>query len=442
MIKKYDVLVLGTGPAGFYSALTCAKGGLKTAVVERAVMGGTGFASGCLPVKILLDKIKSIRNMEKMAGQWESSFNSMSFYKHAFNEIGSHEQLVSSHSKDRFQKSGIDFYQSDGHFCDKNTYKIDKGKISADRIIIATGTEPDLFKGNSFGSGILNHSDVFKLKSIPGEITIIGGDVEGIEFASLLSQLGTRVRIIEQMSMILPGYDRDLVLPIIDELEKKNVEFFCSTKVLKIFEANDEHIIASENKKFHTSQILITGLRKPSIPQGAEALGLKLKDGFIQVDRNYESSIPGIYAVGDINGILGMAGAASQQAVQLGDYLLKGRDIQSDYSILPRAVFSVPGICGGGIQENDLKNPEEYQIKVFPLKQCWRTMYTAGIDDFVKIIIDKDEIVMGIWFSGDGVDVFGSSIGIYLKNKLTLDDLRRDLYVHPTAFESLFEAGL
>lgn len=430
MTGMYDVLVLGSGPAGFYSALTCSEKGLKTALIEKSDFGGTGLATGCLPVKILLDSIRC-------AG---SSFSDP---KPGSDKFKDHAICVEKLLRKRLIESGTEVYLSDGRFLNGNEYEINSGLLRADKIIIATGTEPSCMEGVEFSRNIISHKEAVSLDKIPDSLIVVGGDVEGIEFASLFSQLGTKVTVVEQLPEILPGYDRDLSAPVEKELSAKGTVIECASRVLSIQDKNTSAAVITEKETFEAEKVLITGFRKSSIPDGLPELGVKVKNGFITVDKNLESSVSGIFAAGDINGILGMSGAAIQQAVQLSDYLSDGRELSIDYSILPRAVFSIPQICGGGLQEKDIqKERDNYVIKIFPLFNNWRSMYKKNRDEIVKIICNKSGIIRGIWFAGRSVEYHGSAVPFILENKMTIDEVRRKLFIHPTEFESIFEAGL
>ena len=419
MSTSYEVLVLGSGPAGYYSALSCARGGLSTAIVENSLWGGTGFATGCLPAKLKLDGIRSHTPLDL---------------------ISDHIHEVSKKLQRQLKEAGVSVYHSEGIFTDRNSYKINDRILHAKKIIVATGSEPSCLKGSKFSEKIISHKEALTLKKVPDNILIVGGDVEGIEFASLFSQMGTKVTVVELLSQILPGYDRDLVGPVIRELQNRNVDILCSTEVQSLRDLASEITVVTNKGDISCDLVLVTGLRKNSLPRGLKELGVKIENDSIIVDDNFETSLQGIFAVGDINGILGMAGAAVQQAIQLGDYLLSGEQINLDYSILPRAVFSIPQISGGGLQEKDISS--KYKVKKFQLNESWRAMYKQSHAGFVKIIVDADEVIRGIWFVGENAEVHGSSAALILKNKTTINDLRRDLYIHPTDFESVFEAGI
>jgi dihydrolipoamide dehydrogenase len=439
----YDILVLGSGPAGFYTALCCAKGGLKTAIVEQGDPGGTGFASGCLPVKMILDKIIGVKNNEPLLTHTFPHINKNQLYGQILKSMQNHRDTVKRGEMERLSEAGVDFYQSSGRFVDKNHYQISSGEIYASRIIIATGSEAASFPEVDFSANVISHSEAVTLENIPEKLLIIGGDVEGIEFASIFSHLGTRVTILEQLSSILPGYDQDLVEPVQNMLSSMDVRICCSRKVLEIQESNETITIKTNKGKFESDMVLVTGFRKASFPCGLEAAGVKRTADRIIVNQNYETSVPGIYAVGDINGILGMAGTAIQQAVHLSDYLISRKEIDQDYTLLPRAVFTIPSICGGGLQEKDFLNLDEtFSVNRFPLNRTWRSLDMEKDRGFVKIISDSNNIIRGIWFVTEKADTHGAAIGLILRQKLTLEQIKRELYVHPTIFESLFEAGI
>ena len=438
---KFDILVIGSGPAGFYAALTCARGGLKTAIVENQSIGGTGFSTGCLPVKVLLDKLRAINTAKSLRGMETIDFAPL--YSAAMNDMSDFKKKTEDHERKRLEECGVEIFHSEGYFKNKQTYVIDKGELVFDKAIIATGTEPAAIGTCQFSSRVISHKEAVILKQIPEKILIVGGDVEGIEFSTIFSQLGSEVTVLEQLPEILPGYDRDLVGPVEKVLHNEQVKMHCSCSVTSIEDNGDTVSVYSGAEKYQSDMVLITGLRKPSLPVGLENLGVKLSSGSISVDDTFKTSIDGIYAIGDINGILGMAGAAIQQAVQLSELILNGDAIQQDYSILPRAVFTIPVICGAGIQEKEISGSEnKYTVMKFLIEDSWRHINSNDSNNFVKVIIDTEGIVKGIWFVGDKADLYGSSAGIIINNKTSVESLRRDLYIHPTTFESLFEAGL
>ncbi|MBF9016759.1 MULTISPECIES: NAD(P)/FAD-dependent oxidoreductase [unclassified Oceanispirochaeta] len=424
---QYDVLVLGSGPAGFYSALSCGRNGLKTALVERDIQGGTGLATGCLPVKMILDRIKLLRE----TGVPERLPQVLNDSRERMNHLG---PLMNR----RLMSAGVDLYTGEGFFLSADSFKVDDTILSARSIILATGTEPGSLPGVSDHPNCISHKEAVSLSRPPGSLTIVGGDVEGIEFASLFSELGTSVTVLEQQSEILTGYDRDLVQPIADRLKDNGVSFKMDTRVTGSGEKGE---LLTDSQSINPSgPVLITGIRRPSFPEGLAAAGVECLKDRIPVNGSLRTNVPHIFAVGDINGLLGMGSAAVQQGMQMGDFLKDNIPITLDQGGLPRAVFSLPEIAGAGQQEKDLIAAGiPYGSGQFPFNHTWRGMgkWETG---FVKVLVTDKDRLAGLWMSGQTVSETAGFCGPVLDAGIGLSSLRKSLMIHPVLGEAVLEA--
>lgn len=421
------MLVLGSGPAGFYSALSCGRSGFKTALVERDIPGGTGLATGCLPVKMILDRIKLLRE----AGVPERLPQVLSQNRETMSPLG---PLMNS----RLISAGVELYRGEGVFLSPHKFKVDNTILSARFIILATGTEPGSLPGLSHHPNCISHKEAVLLSQAPDSLTIVGGDVEGIEFASLFSELGTSVTVLEQQSEILPGYDRDLVQPIADRLKDNGVSFKMDTRVTGSGEKG-ELLTESQSINPH-GPVLITGIRRPSIPEGLSAAGVECLKDRIPADGSLRTNVPHIFAVGDINGLLGMGSAAVQQGMQMGEFLKDSTPITLNQGGLPRAVFSLPEIAGAGLQEKELiAAGTPYGVGRFPFHNTWRGMgkWKTG---FVKVLVTDKERLAGIWMSGQTVSETAGFCGPVLNAGMELSSLRKNLMIHPVLGEAVLEA--
>ncbi len=438
---KYDCLILGSGPAGLYSALSCVKRGYSTALVERKIWGGTGFSTGCLPVKKMLRDIRRYEEAGKLvpSGSLPERFLPDGVLSGIRNYTADAERFV----KNRLKSGGVDIFYGDGRFSGPRGFVIDGTEITAGSIVVATGTSasspPDI---PIDGDIVISHREAVSLDKIPGKLAVIGGNVEGMEFASLFSSLGSEVTVIEQENSVLPDSDMDLAAPVAAELEKKNVRLMTGRKVTGFLVSGAGEKVSLDNgSTLDFDKILVTGFRKLNLPRGIDKTGVIFEDGRIPVDGFLRTNIPHIYAAGDANGILGMAHAAVQQGMMIAGSVA-GIEPSHDYRILPRAMFTIPEVAGAGFQERELKEKNvKYNVSVFELKDTWRGFSMNINSGFVKTIFYEDGRLAGIWMTGDNASEILSASGLLISKKVTREDILSNLFIHPTLGEGILEAA-
>ncbi len=249
-------------------------------------------------------------------------------------------------------------------------------------------------------------------------MVIIGGNVEGIEMAVLFSSLGVTVTVIEQVKLILEGTDRDLVEPVLKNLREKGVSFYTGVIAEFVIEDGKKLKVNLDNDtSLQTEKILITGSRKVNIARGLEKTGIKYSKNGISVNEKLMSSISNFFAVGDVNGILGMAHVAIQQGILITEGL-SGKTVLRDYKSLPRAMFTIPEIAGAGDQEcNFDENSNEYIVKKYFLKNTWRGFSKKVETGFIKLIF-KRGILTGVWMTGSDASEVLAASGLLIGQKL------------------------
>jgi dihydrolipoamide dehydrogenase len=436
----YDVLVLGSGPAGFYCALNCSRLGKKTILVERDRLGGTGFRWGCLPVKMMLDRFRAQAGKEADTDRFDETAP-------VITDTARRIQEVETRIRRRLTDAGVELAQGEGRFTDPNTFRLGKQSISAARIVIATGTEPAGWPGVSLNrETVISHREALGLIEIPEHLLILGGDVEGIEFACLFARLGGRVTVIEKEPRILPGTDPDLVEPIGRDLLNRGVTLKTGTEVRDCTLDGGATVTLRDGSQLQGDRVLVTGLRRPNFPDGLEQAGVKHDGQKINVNADLRTSCDTIFAVGDINGITGMAHAAIQQGL-----LAAGRIAELEHSArgtttgppYPRAIYTLPEIAGAGYQANELDAQGiPYKRLWYRLADTWRG-FSKGIDQgFIKVLAGEEDRILGIWICGVDASEQASLFGPLLAGGLTIDGLRDDLILHPTLGEAALEAVL
>lgn len=434
---KYDAIVIGSGAAGYYFAIAGEKKGKKIAIIEKDKLGGTAFATGCLPVKKYLESIKNYKRIKADADLIDLELN---ITNEKLFLIGKEKvNNIENHLIQKLSKTSIDIINGEGIIIDDNKVEVEGEIYTGDKIIIATGTRPTQIGDwpEIDEKMIFSHKGLIELESIPKELVILGGNVEGIEFASLFSELGTKITIIEQENCILQGNDRDLVEPIKNQLIKNNVKFLLGKKLNTIIKSDDSLILdLSEDIKLKTDALLITGIRKSNIPK-TEKIDLTIENSYIKVDSNLMTSAENIYAIGDINGLHGMAHIAIQQGIFLADYLWENKSITYKYDSLPRCIFTINELAGAGWQEDGNENIEVVKVS---LKETIRGT-NLNSNSFLKLIV-KDNIVKGAWINDLNAGEIMGQIGLWIDKELTIDEFKKALWIHPTITEVFLEGVL
>ncbi len=432
-MKNYDVLIIGGGLAGYYCALYCKRRDLNIAIVEKSILGGTGIRTGALPVKKLLDSFKNndIDNKiikESLIRNWDENL-----------------QYLDDKLKDNLKNNGIDIYFGDGEFLDEHRYIVEESILYGENIVIATGTEPSSVEEIKIDNeNIITHKDAIDIRNLPESIIILGGNVEGVEFASIYERLGVKVSLVEKEESLLFENDEELVKPIEDNLKKRKVEIIKGNGAQKTYiKGSKVKVVLEDGQVLEGDKVLVTLSRKPSYPKGIDKLNIDKDDFKIKVDENLRTNVKHIYAIGDINGILGLASGAIQQGIAVSDNILYNKPVTMNYNSLPRAVYTLPEMAGAGYQEKDLVQEGIDYIKGYSyFSNTWRGWAKNIEEGFLKVLIDKEGIILGIWMVGENVSEYIGLLGVLLEKNISVEDVKSNLVIHPSLWEALLDAIL
>jgi dihydrolipoamide dehydrogenase len=268
--------------------------------------------------------------------------------------------------------------------------------------------------------------------------------VEGLEFASLFSEMGTRVTVLEMLPQMLAGMDDDLTRPLFKRLKANGVSLQGSSTVASVSaSASGVKAVTVDGRVFDADFALIAMARRPVLPDGIEKTGLTLINERIQVDDNCKTQLDHIYCIGDLNGRMEMAHAALQQGILLADHLAKGTPVSWSYGPLPRAMFTLPQNGGAGMQEKELQDQgTPYRKAAVRWAETWRGAGQADPEGFLKVLAGIDGTLLGIWMVGSEISEQIGLMGMLLEQGATVNDLKRQLFVHPTLSEALLQAVL
>lgn len=455
MSNQYDLVVIGSGPGGYVAAARAASLGLKTAIVEKdAALGGTCLHRGCIPTKALLhaaDTFMEIKHGARIgikASGVEVDWTEVQKYK---------ERVVNSNAfgvAHLMKSKKVDVFHGFGSLKDKNTVVVKGDKnhsLSSQFILLAVGSKPrDMPNVDHSSVRILNSDTILGLKNIPGSLTIIGGGVIGIEFASIFARFGTKVKIIEAAPRILAGADPDCGKELKKELEKQGVTFHENAKIEKVFNKSDQaHVIFNETDgrsiQVDSDYVLICIGRVPLTDNlGLANTKVKLERGFVVVNGHMVSTEPNIYAIGDCVNTPWLAHIASKEGIIAADHMAGLNPVPFNYDHTPSCVYSEPPVAWAGLTEEQAKQ-KGYSVKVsrFDFAKNGKAGILQKNRGFVKFITDqKYGEILGVHIIGPQATELLAEPAFAMQMEATIDDIAEAVHAHPTLYEAIYEAAL
>ena len=457
-MDSYDVVVIGSGPGGYVSAIRCSQLGMKTAIIEKyTTMGGTCLNVGCIPSKALLDSSHHFEEASKNFSNHGININgeiSLDFSK----MISRKNDVVSQTTKGiefLMKKNNIKVYNGFGSFVDKNKVKIKSSEkeivIESKNIIIATGSKPTSLPFVKLDKErVITSTEALNLKEIPKHLIIIGGGVIGLELGQVYKRLGAEVSIIEYMDKIIPTMDSGLSKELTKVFKKQKLKIHTSHKVTSVERDNDNVRVVAEDKngkliEFNGDYCLVS-IGRSAYTDGLnlQNIGLDTNDkGQIQVNDHLQTNHSNIYAIGDVVKGAMLAHKAEEEGVLVAE-IISGQKPHIDYNLIPGVVYTWPEVASVGKTEDYLKeNNIEYKVGQFPMRALGRSRASSDLDGFVKILADKntDEII-GVHMIGARCADLISEAVIAMEYRASAEDIARISHAHPTYSEAIKEAAL
>ncbi|WP_028978720.1 dihydrolipoyl dehydrogenase [Sporocytophaga myxococcoides] len=453
----YDVVVIGSGPGGYVAAIRCAQLGMKTALVEKYTsLGGTCLNVGCIPSKALLDSSEHYHNA---AHAFKSHGIELKDLKANIKQMIQRKGDVVSKTVDGInflmKKNKIDVFTGLGSFLDKNTIQIagaDGNKtITTKKTIIATGSKPSSLPSIAIDKQrIITSTEALNLTEIPKHMIVIGGGVIGLELGSVYARLGTKITVIEYLDSIIPTMDKALGRELQKVLKGLGFEFYFNHKVTGATVKGKEVSVKADDKlgnsvEFKGDYCLVSVGRRPYTEGlGLEKAGVKLDErGRIAVNDHLETSVPGIYAIGDVVRGAMLAHKAEEEGVFVAEYMA-GQKPHINYNLIPGVVYTWPEVAAVGFTEEQLKEQgRAYKTGSFPFKALGRARASMDLDGFVKVLADKgtDEI-LGVHIIGPrAADMIAEAV-VAMEFRASAEDVSRMSHAHPTYTEAFKEACL
>ena len=447
-MSSYDVVILGAGPGGYVAALRAAQLGATVCLIEKNVVGGTCLNRGCIPSKALIHS----------AALWKRAHEGAAFGVTASNWVFDwtaaqtrKSQIVSTQVKGVHMLLGtakVVVKQGMGSLLDSRSVKIaadgSEETVTAKAVILASGSEPKGLPGVEIdGDRILTSTETLQLPALPKTFLIVGGGVIGMEFASMLSSLGTQVTVVEMLPQLLPTEDPMLVRILQGALQKQGVAFHVNTKVEKVEHTpTGVRVQISGGTSVEAERVLIaTGRALNSAGIGLDKAGVLVAHGAVQVNERMETSARGVYAIGDVTGVSLLAHVASMQGL-VAAANATGGTATMDYSAVPNCIYTDPEIASVGLSEPKAKE-EGRAVKIgrFNFASLGKAMCIGETAGMVKVVADaQTDRVLGIGIVGPhATDIIAEGV-LAVRHGLTAAQVAEAIHAHPTLPEAMGEA--
>lgn len=452
--QKYDVIVIGAGPGGYVCAIRCAQLGMKVACAEkRETLGGTCLNVGCIPSKALLSASEKLESAEHhfaemgiKTGKVSADLKTMMTFK---------DSVVESNTKGiefLFKKNKVDHLKGAAEIVEAGKVKVGKDTYEADTIIIATGSDVISLPGIKIDEKkIVSSTGALELAEIPKSMIVIGGGVIGLEMGTVWRRLGTKVKVVEYLDNILPGMDEEIRKEALKIFKKQGIEFKLGSKVVEAKSSAKGVDLKVEPAKGGAAEtlsadvvLMAIGRKAYTDSLGLDKVGVKMDErGRVVVDEFFESSVEGIYAIGDVIAGPMLAHKAEDEGVVLAE-MLAGQSGHINYDLIPGVVYTWPEVASVGKTEEQLKKDGvEYRAGKFPFMANGRARAMNATDGFVKILADaKTDRILGAHIIGPEAGTLIAEIVLAMEFDGTAEDIARTCHAHPTLEEVVKEAAL
>ncbi|WP_396147645.1 dihydrolipoyl dehydrogenase [Flavobacterium sp.] len=457
-MSSFDVVIIGSGPGGYVSAIRCAQLGFNTAIIEKyPTLGGTCLNVGCIPSKALLASSHHYEELQHFAdhgievsGKVKVNLTKMIERKQAVVD------QTSGGVKFLMDKNKVTVLEGVGSFEDATHVKVTKADgssevVEAKNIIIATGSKPSSLPFIKLDKErVITSTEALKLPEVPKHLVIIGGGVIGIELGQVYLRLGAEVSVVEFMDRIIPGMDAALSKELTKVLKKQGMKFYTSHKVQSVDRKGKTVTVKAENAKGEIItlegdySLVSVGRRPYTDGLNADKAGVKLTErGQIEVNDHLQTNVSNIYAIGDVVRGAMLAHKAEEEGVMVAE-ILAGQKPHIDYNLIPGVVYTWPEVAAVGKTEEQLKaDGVTYKAGSFPFKALGRARAGGDTDGFVKILADaKTDEVLGVHMIGARcADLIAEAVTA-MEFRASAEDISRMSHAHPTFAEAIKEAAL
>lgn len=445
---KYQVIIIGGGPAGYTAAEAAGKAGLSVLLFEKQNLGGVCLNEGCIPTKTLLYSAKTYDGA-KHASKYAVTVPEVSFDlpKIIARKSKVVRKLVLG-VKSKLTSNNVTIISGEATILDKNMIRCGEETYECDNLILCTGSETFIPPISGIDSvNYWTHREALDNKELPASLAIVGGGVIGMEFASFFNSLGVKVTVIEMMDEILGGMDKELSALLRADYAKRGIQFLLSTKVVSLAQTEEGAVVSYEKAEGAGSVIaekllMSVGRRPVTKGFGLENLNLQRTErGSIVVNGQMESSLPGVYVCGDLTGFSLLAHTAVREA-EVAVHAILGKEDRMSYAAIPGVVYTNPEIAGVGQTEESL-TAKGIAYRAVKLPMAYSGRFVAeneGVNGVCKVLLGEDDTILGAHVLGNPASEIITLAGMAVEMKLKAAEWKKIVFPHPTVAEIFREA--
>ena len=442
---EFDVVVIGGGPAGYVAAIRAAQVGGKVAVVEKSELGGTCLNRGCIPTKTFLKNTEIIEGIE-MSSKRGIILENEKFTVDMPKVVSLKNEIVKTLTngvQGLLKSNSIKIFKGVGKINKDKDVVINGEKVlRTNKIILAGGSKVGSVNIPGIESKrVLTSDDILDLKELPKSLAVIGGGVVGVELGQAYLSFGSEVTVIEMMDRIVPGVDREASETLRKALEKKGMKILTSSKIKEIIDEGDKLRIKLEDKEDVVAEKALLSIGRVPDLEAVGELDLEMERGKIKVDKYMETSVKGVYAPGDINGIKMLAHAAFRMGEVAAENAILGNHREIKLETTPSAIYTLPEVGMVGLTEEEAKEKYDINIGKFAFVGNGRALASGDTTGFVKVIADKKYgEILGVHIVGQSAAEIINEASSLMAMEITVDEVIKTIHGHPTFSEALFEA--
>ncbi len=433
-----DLIIIGSGPGGYQAARYAAQQGLKVVIVENSHAGGTCLNCGCIPTKTFAHEAELLRN-PLLTDEDRLRWNFKALLERKQTIV---EQLRKG-VETILQHPNITFVKGFGRLSGIHSVTVGDEEFTAKNIILATGSHAKLPPVDGINDpSVMTSTELLSYSSIPKQLCIIGAGVIGMEFASAFNAFGCKVTVVEYMKECLPTIDGDIAKRLRKSLEKQGVTFIMQAGVSSIQNGTVTYEKKGKQATVVADSVLVaTGRAANTDNMGLEGVGVEFNRQGIVVDDNMQTNIPGIYAIGDVNGKMMLAHAATFQGYRAINHIL-GKEDLINFDIMPAAIFTYPEAASVGISEENAKQAGlDYSCGKGFYRANGKALSMGETEGLLKLIADKDGKIIGCHVFGVHAADLVQEVTSLMNKNATVEDLKNIIHIHPTVGEILLSAA-
>lgn len=449
------LLVIGAGPGGYVCAIRAGQLGLDTVIVESGKLGGSCLNVGCIPSKALIHVAEEFdKASHAAAGKTPFGLTLASpalDLKRAVAWKNGIVQRLNNGVGGLLRKAGVKILHGQARFRDGKTVAVETETgtkvIRAEAIVIATGSVPVELPFLPFGGKVVSSTGALALTELPKRLAVVGGGYIGLELGTAFAKLGSKVTVVEALQRVLPLYDEELTAPVAKSLAALGVEVLAGATARGLAKKGDALLVETadgQERRIEADRILVTVGRAPATAGlGLEELVLDMDGRSIRIGERCETSMRGIYAIGDVAGEPMLAHRAMAQGEMVAE-IVAGQARAWDKACIPAICFTDPEIVTAGLSPQEAKRAGfEVKLGQFPFSANGRAMTRHGEQGFVRIVARADnQLVLGIQAVGQGISELSAAFGLALEMGATLQDIAGTIHAHPTLGEAVQESAL